>query len=67
MPHMQSDQGGACGPGEEGWVWTDQKKMQVLRFAALTGRLRVWGQAGSIMAVEDVHVLIPQTCKYVTC
>lgn len=25
------------------WVWTDQKKMQVPRFAALTGRLRVWG------------------------
>lgn len=25
------------------WVWTDQKEMQVHRFAALMGRLRVWG------------------------
>lgn len=25
------------------WVWTDLKEMQVHRFAALTGRLRVWG------------------------
>ena len=36
---MQSDQGGE----KRVWVCPDQKKMQVHRFAALTGRLRVWG------------------------